>query len=64
MKLLSKGVYKTYDFEISHNGYTYYAQCQEDDVCDTWYISKDGEGDIGGTEEAELIKEFCRRNMQ
>ena len=63
MKLLSKGVYKTYDFEIEKDGQSYYAQCQEDDVCDTWYISKAGEGDIGGTAEAEEIKEFCRENM-
>lgn len=63
MKLLKKQVFKTYDFEIELNGKVYDVQCQEDDICDQWFVSKENEGDIGGTEEAELIKEFCRKNM-
>lgn len=60
MTITDRAVYKTIHWSIETENDTYYVQCQEDDICDTWYISSDEEGSIDNDSEVgQMLRRIC-----
>ena len=60
LEITDKAVYRTIHWTVESGDDTYYVQCQEDDICDTWFVTSDEEGSINRDSDLgrELI-EFC-----
>lgn len=60
MTITDRAVYKTIHWSIETEDDTYYVQCQEDDIYDTWYISSDKEGSIDNNSElGQKLRSIC-----
>jgi len=53
-----KTVYRTTHWRVETDNDTYFVQCQEDDISDTWFIESDLEGFIDN--ESELGQEIIK----
>jgi len=61
-QVTSCAVYKTTHWQIETDNDTYYVQCQEDDIYDTWFITSDNEGSIDPKSDlGEFLKSICEQ---
>ena len=55
-----KTVYRTTHWRVETDNDTYYVQCQEGDISDTWFIESDNAGYVDVESElGEEIKQVC-----
>jgi len=55
-----KAVYRTTHWRVETHEDTYYVQCQEGDISDTWFIENDEEGSVNiESELGQEIKQVC-----
>jgi hypothetical protein len=55
-----KTVYRTTHWRVETDDDTYYVQCQEGDISDTWFIESDNAGYVDVESElGEEIKQVC-----
>ena len=59
-KVTDKTVYRTTHWRVETDNDTYFVQCQEGDISDTWFIESDEEGFVDiESELGEEIKRVC-----
>ena len=55
-----KTIYRTTHWRVETDNDTYYVQCQEGDISDTWFIESDNAGYVDVESElGEEIKQVC-----
>lgn len=59
-QVTDKVVYRTIHWTIETEDDTFYVQCQEDEILDSWYMTSDNEGSINVKSElGQKLKEVC-----